>query len=142
MRDGWRLVQLGEVAYLDVEKVPVVSGTTYQIAGVLNAGQGMLRRDPIDGADTNYPALHRLRAGQLVMRKLTAWEGPITIVPEEYDGYVVSTEFPTFSLDPDALSPAFMNLLCQQPQFWERMRSASTGSVQRRKRVNRIQPSC
>jgi type I restriction enzyme S subunit len=139
MRDGWRLVQLGEVAYLDVEKVPVVSGTTYQIAGVLNAGRGMLRRDPIDGADTNYPALHRLRAGQLVMRKLTAWEGPITIVPEEYDGYVVSTEFPTFSLDPDALSPAFMNLLCQQPQFWERMRSASTGSVQRRKRVNPAQ---
>jgi type I restriction enzyme S subunit len=64
MRDGWRLVQLGEVATLDVEKVRVVPGTTYQIAGVLNAGQGMLRRDPIDGSDTNYPALHRLRAGQ------------------------------------------------------------------------------
>lgn len=139
MRDGWRLVQLGDVASLDIEKVPVVSGTTYQIAGVLNAGQGMLRRDPIDGSDTNYPALHRLRAGQLVMRKLTAWEGPITIVPEEYDGHLVSTEFPTFTLDPSALSPAFMNLLCQQPQFWERMRSASTGSVQRRKRVNPAQ---
>lgn len=139
MRDGWRLVRLGEVAHLDLEKVPVVSGTTYQIAGVLNAGQGMFRRDPIDGSDTNYPALHRLRAGQLVMRKLTAWEGPITIVPEEYDGYVVSTEFPTFSVAPDVLLPAFMQLICQQPQFWERMRSASTGSVQRRKRVNPAQ---
>lgn len=136
MRDGWRPVHLGEVAHLDVEKVPVVPGTTYQIAGVLNAGQGMLRRDPIDGSDTNYPALHRLRAGQLVMRKLTAWEGPITIVPEEYDGYLVSTEFPTFSLDQHAVLPAFMRLVCQQPRFWEQMRSASTGTVQRRKRVN------
>lgn len=136
MRDGWRLVQLGEVAHLDIVKVPVASGTTYQIAGVLNAGQGMLRRAPIDGSDTNYPALHRLRAGQLVMRKLTAWEGPITIVPEEYDGYVVSTEFPTFSLDTAVLLPGFMQLICQQPQFWEQMRSASTGTVQRRKRVN------
>lgn len=136
MREGWRHVQLGEVAALDLEKVRVVAGTTYQIAGVLNAGQGMLRRDPIDGADTTYPALHRLRAGQLVMRKLTAWEGPITIVPEDYDGYVVSTEFPTFSLDQATLLPSFMRLICQQPPFWEQMRSASTGTVQRRKRVN------
>lgn len=136
MREGWRLVPLGDVARLDIEKVPVVPGTTYRIAGVLNAGQGMLRRDSIDGSETNYPALHRLRAGQLVMRKLTAWEGPITVVPEEYDGYVVSTEFPTFSLDAGQLLPGYMRLLCQQPTFWERMREGSTGTVQRRKRVN------
>jgi type I restriction enzyme S subunit len=136
MRDGWRLVPLGAVATLAIEKVPVVPGHTYEVAGVLNAGQGMMRRDPIDGADTNYPALHRLRAGQLVMRKLTAWEGPITIVPVEYEGLVVSTEFPTFTLKTEELLPAFMNLVCQRPQFWERMRVASTGSVQRRKRVN------
>lgn len=136
MREGWRLIPLGEVATLDIEKVPVVPGTTYRIAGVLNAGKGMLRRDSIDGSETNYPALHQLRAGQLVMRKLTAWEGPITVVPEEYDGYVVSTEFPTFSLDSEHLLPAYMRLVCQQPTFWERMREGSTGTVQRRKRVN------
>lgn len=136
MRDGWRRVALGEVARLDIEKVPVVAGQTYNIAGVLNAGQGMLSRDPIDGSETNYPALHRLRTDQLVMRKLTAWEGPITIVPEEYDGYVVSTEFPTFTLDQSQLLPGFMRLVCQQPEFWERMRDSSTGSVQRRKRTN------
>ena len=136
MRDGWRPAALGTVAALDIEKVPVLAGTTYQIAGVLNGGQGMLQREPIDGSDTNYPTLHRLRSRQMVMRKLTAWEGPITIVPEEYDGHFVSTEFPTFSLDQQVLLPEFMQLQCQQPQFWDQMRSASTGTVQRRKRVN------
>lgn len=129
-------VILGDVAQLDIEHVPVVAGKTYRIAGVLNAGQGMLERDPIDGSATNYPAFFRLRAQQLVMRKLTAWEGPITVVPPEFDGYVVSPEFPTFTLDQSLLSPDYMRLVCQWPEFWEQMRDRSTGSVQRRKRVS------
>ncbi len=139
MPDGWRHVLLGEVADLDIEKIQVTAGSSYPVAGVLNAGKGMLKRDPIDGSDTSYPALHRLRPGQLVMRKLTAWEGPITIVPDEYDGYCVSPEFPTFSLDNEFLLSDYMQLVCQQPLFWEQMRSASTGTVQRRKRVNPTQ---
>jgi len=117
LHEGWATVTVGDIAHL-------------------NAGQGMLERDPIDGSATNYPVLHRLRANQLVMRKLTAWEGPITVVPPEFDGYVVSTEFPTFTLDQTVLSPEYMRLVCQRPEFWEQMRDRSTGTVQRRKRVN------
>ena len=69
------------------------------------------------------------------MRKLTAWEGPITCVPTEYDGFFVSAEFPTFTLGPDLL-PSFMTLVCRHPDFWELMKGRSTGSVQRRKRVS------
>lgn len=139
MTDSWARVLLGDVARLDVEKVPLVPGHQYPIAGVLNAGQGMLRREPIDSSQTNYAALHRLHTDQLVMRKLTAWEGPITIVPADFDGYFVSTEFPTFTLDSERVLPSFMRLLCMQPDLWERMKGASTGTVQRRKRVNPTQ---
>src|SRR5690348_6196599 len=110
MREGWPAVALSEVARLDVERVPVVPGQMYKVAGVLNAGQGMLERDPIDGSDTNYSVLHRLRVGQLVMRKLSAWEGPITVVPTEFDGHVASPEFPTFSLNEARLLPQSMRL--------------------------------
>ena len=96
----------------------------------------MLKRDPIDGAETNYAVLHRLRADQLVMRKLTAWEGPITVVPPEFEGYLVSTEFPTFTLDRDQLLPEYMRIVCQQSDFWNQMQDRSTGTVQRRKRVS------
>lgn len=136
MREGWSTVALSEVARLDVERVTVVPGQAYKVAGVLNAGQGMLEREPIDGSDTNYSVLHRLRAGQLVMRKLTAWEGPITVVPAQFDGYVASPEFPTFTLNEGRLLPQYMRLVCQQPDFWDQMQDRSTGTVQRRKRVN------
>jgi type I restriction enzyme, S subunit len=135
MRDSWRRVRLGDVAELDIDRVAVEPERLYRIAGVMNAGNGLFEREAIRGSETNYAVLHRLRAGQLVMRKLTAWEGPITTVGADFDGLFVSAEFPTFTLAP-ALLPSFMALVCQQPSFWDAMKDRSTGTVQRRKRVN------
>lgn len=135
MRDGWRRVPLAEVAELDIDRVRIEAGNSYRIAGVLNGGKGLFERETISGSGTTYRALHRLRAGQLVMRKLTAWEGPISIVPLKFDGLLVSAEFPTFTLRPQLL-PGFMTLICQQPHFWDALRERSTGTVQRRKRVS------
>ena len=135
MREGWRRVRLKEVARLDLDQVPVRPGNAYAIAGVWNAGQGLFARSTIKGSETTYQTLHRLRAGQLVMRKLTAWEGTITTVSPEFAGCFVSPEFPTYTLAP-GLQPGFMRLVCQRKELWEALRDVSTGTVQRRKRVN------
>ena len=131
-----REVRLRDIAQLDIERVPVSIDEEYRAAGVLNGGKGVFDRGTLLGSETNYPALHRLRSGLLVMRKLTAWEGTVTVVPDAFDGFVVSTEFPTFALDTEQILPPFMTLLCQRPEFWEALRVRSTGTVQRRKRVS------
>lgn len=136
MRDGWRRLPLGDVAKLDVERVLVAEGRRYRAAGVLNEGKGLFVRETLSSTDTNYSHLHRLRAGQLVMRKLTAFEGSIGIVPAELADHFVSPEFPTFTLEKSELLPEYMSLICKQPSFWHEMWLRSTGTVQRRKRVN------
>jgi type I restriction enzyme, S subunit len=133
----WETVPLGDVVTLDVERVVVQPDDEYRLVGVLIAGQGLFWRDTIRGSETNYPALHRLRTGQLVMRKLTAWEGPITTVPPPFDGGYVSSEFPTFTLDESRLLPEYMRLICQRPSFHAEMRLRSTGTAERR---NRLKP--
>ena len=100
-----RPTRLGDVAQLDLELVRVREDQRYEVAGVAIAGRGLFWREAIEGADTKYQRLHRLRAGQLVYRKLTAWEGPITVVPSEFDGAVVSPEFPTLTLDESQVVP-------------------------------------
>ncbi len=70
------------------------------------------------------------------MRKLTAWEGPVAVVPPEFDGYVASPEFPTFTVDTARLDLSFASILCRQPAFWAALADRATGSVQRRKRVS------
>jgi type I restriction enzyme S subunit len=137
VRAEWETVPLNAVATLDIERVKVQPADGYRLVGVLIAGQGLFWRDTIQGRETNYTTLHRLKAGQLVMRKLTAWEGPITTVPPEFDGGYVSSEFPTFTLDETRVLPAFMRLICQQPSFHAEMRLRSTGTAERR---NRLKP--
>ncbi|MCX4573434.1 restriction endonuclease subunit S [Streptomyces sp. NBC_01571] len=126
---------LGDVMHLDVVRTPMESGTTYHLAGVLNAGKGLVDKDAFDGADAEYTAMNVLRENQVVMRKLTAWEGPITVVPAEFEGFVASNEFPTFTLSAD-VAPAWMKHVCRTPRLWAEMQSRVVGTVQRRKRLN------
>lgn len=136
MPERWQVRRLAEIASLDIERVPVHAGETYPVAGVLNAGKGLFWREPLASEDTNYPVLHKLRAGQIVMRKLTAWEGPVAVVPAEFEGAHASPEFPTFTIQQDVLDPRYMSILCTQPSFWQALKGRSTGTVQRRKRVS------
>ncbi|MEU9426461.1 restriction endonuclease subunit S [Streptomyces sp. NPDC048342] len=120
---------------LDIQRTPMKPATTYHLAGVLNAGRGVVAKGELDGGDTEYAAMNVLRVDQVVMRKLTAWEGPITVVPAEFDGFVVSNEFPTFTLGPELL-PAWMRHVCGSPRLWAEMKNRVSGTVQRRKRLN------
>jgi type I restriction enzyme S subunit len=126
---------LGDVMHLDIARIPMDEGTTYYLAGVLNAGKGLADKGVFDGADTEYTAMNVLRENQVVMRKLTAWEGPITVVPAEFDGFVASNEFPTFTLVGD-IAPGWMKHVCRTPRLWAEMQSRVVGTVQRRKRLN------
>lgn len=126
---------LRDVMHLDVIRTPMEVGTTYRLAGVLNAGKGLIDKDEFDGADTEYTAMNVLRENQVVMRKLTAWEGPITVVPAEFDGFVASNEFPTFTLAVD-IAQEWMRHVCRTPRLWAEMQRRVVGTVQRRKRLN------
>ncbi|MER5222887.1 restriction endonuclease subunit S [Streptomyces flaveus] len=135
MSDGYPLRPLGEVMRLDIQRTPMKPATTYRLAGVRNAGQGLVAKGEFDGGDTEYAAMNVLHVDQVVMRKLTAWEGPITVVPAEFDGFVVSNEFPTFTLGPE-LMPDWMRHVCRSPRLWAEMKNRVSGTVQRRKRLN------
>ncbi|MFB7297857.1 restriction endonuclease subunit S [Streptomyces rubiginosohelvolus] len=135
MSEGYPLRPLGDVMRLDIQRTPMKPATTYRLAGVLNAGKGLISKGELDGGDTEYAAMNVLHVDQVVMRKLTAWEGPITVVPAEFDGFVVSNEFPTFTLGPELL-PAWMRHVCGSPRLWAEMKNRVSGTVQRRKRLN------
>lgn len=134
-RDEAKTLSLGDVMQLDIARTPMEEGTTYRLAGVLNAGKGVVDKGSFDGAGTEYTSMNVLRENQVVMRKLTAWEGPITVVPAEFDGYVASSEFPTFTLT-EAVAPEWMKHICRTPRLWAEMQSRVVGTVQRRKRLN------
>lgn len=127
---------MGDFLTHEIDAVSVVSEGEYPMAGVTIAGKGLFWRETVRGSETKYAKLHRLAAGDLVYRKLTAWEGPITVVPAEFAGGVVSPEFPTFKIDTARVSPDYLRFVCQQPWFHAEMKAGSTGTAERRSRLN------
>jgi type I restriction enzyme S subunit len=135
MHEGWRHVVLGEVLKLEIDQVKVDPLATYKLAGVYSFGRGLFERERLLGAKTSYKVLHRLRPGQLVMSKLKAWEGALAVVPEAFDGFVLSPEFPTFT-PRDDLDPQFLALVCTEAWFWQILQGQSQGMGGRRERVH------
>ncbi len=57
----------------------VQPATAYRILGVLRSGEGFIDRGNIRGHETGYTRLFQVGTDELVYRKLTAWEGPISV---------------------------------------------------------------
>jgi type I restriction enzyme S subunit len=129
-------VSISSFAKIDIDKCEIDQTATYKTAGVLNSGEGLFSKDDFVGASTKYKQMIRLHANQIVMRKLTAWEGAIAVVPQEFSRAVVSTEFPTLTLDESIAAPAYLKWVFRQPWFWHEMKARSKGTALRRSRLN------
>lgn len=130
-----KLRSLGEVMTLDIHRMTLGDQAVYSIAGVLGSGRGLIDKGRFRGSETEYRAMNVLSENQVVMRKLTAWEGPITVVPAAFDRFLASNEFPTFTLHPGVI-PAWIRHVCRTQRLWDEMKNRVTGSVQRRKRLS------
>lgn len=133
--------RFGEIVELDLDPVAVESDAFYPVAGVYGFGRGLIDRGRISGSDTSYKTLNRLRAGQLILSRLKAFEGAIAVVPEEFDGFCVSQEFPSFRIDESKADGGYVAALCRWPELWSRLGSRSRGVGARRERVNAQQLS-
>ncbi len=122
---------------LDLETVAVDPDAAYDIVGVLNRGRGLLRRAPMPGSDTAYKNLNVIRPRQVVYSRLKAFEGAITVVPDDRPESFASQEFPTFTCGPSLL-PEYFALHTTTVALWERLQGLSTGMGGRRERVKPV----
>ncbi|WP_420639940.1 hypothetical protein [Candidatus Poriferisocius sp.] len=105
------------------------------MAGMLNRGRGLFRKSDLLGLDTSYKQLTKLKAGQLVYSRLFAWEGAISIVPDEFDGVHVSPEFPAFDLDNTEVLSDYLAHIARWSDFHEKVADSRKGLGLRRQRV-------
>lgn len=130
----WDLVRLDQVIALDIETALVTATASYDIVGVLNRGRGLLIREPIAGNETSYKTLNRIRPNQIVYSRLKAFEGAITVAPNDLGEVYASQEFPTFTCG-ERMMPEYFRLLTSTRRLWDQMQALSTGMGGRRERV-------
>lgn len=135
-RAGWRQVALEELLAPSTDLVKVEPMEHYLIAGLYSFGRGLIDRGPIAGAETSYKQLTSVNEGDIVVSKLNGWEGAVAVVGPGFDGYCVSSEYPTFKADRRHLLPPFFGAIARSPWFWEALNSNARGSMVRRRRIN------
>jgi type I restriction enzyme S subunit len=130
------IVPLHQVLELDIDAVSIEPSESYKIAGVYSFGRGLFSRSPLLGSETTYKTFHRLHKNSFVLSQLKGWEGALSLVSEEFDGYFLSPQFPTFSAIDNCLDIEYFSWYCKQSKIWESLRQKSQGMGARRDSVS------
>jgi type I restriction enzyme S subunit len=131
---AWVRAPLSRFLSSNVATVDVDSDKRYPVVGVLNRGRGLLYRDPVAGSSTAYAKLNRIGPGVLVYSRLKAFEGAITVTPDDLPESFASQEFPTFAFAP-GVDAGFFRILTTTQRMWDALQGASKGMGGRRERV-------
>ena len=79
---------------------------------------------------------YTVRAGDILISRIDLWKGCIGVVPETYDGGVVTNEFPAYYVDPahqDVVDARYLQLLLRTSYFQRAIRAITTGHSNRRR---------
>lgn len=133
---GWKLLPLGAVMERSADSVEVVMENSYPNIGVFSFGQGVFEKPPIDGMETSAKTLNRVRAAQFIYSRLFAFKGAYAYVPDDFDGFFVSNEFPSFDVDPSIATAEFIAAALRSPQQWRELAAWSKGLGLNRQRIN------
>ena len=74
-----------------------------------------------------------LRTGDLVYSRIDLWKGCVAIVPKEFDGAIVTNEFPVYEINQDDLDPHYLQLILRTKYFQRAIRAITTGHSNRRR---------
>ncbi len=132
---GWKEIRLGDVMRTNFDDQPVVGTAVYPNFGIYSYGRGLFPKPPIDGLKTSATRLRRVRSGQFIYSRLFAWEGAFGLVTDDYDGWYVSGEYPTFDCDLTQILPEFLFAYFKAPHVWAAIAAGSKGLGNRRQRV-------
>lgn len=132
--EDWVRAPLDLFLTQNADTVDVDLSETYPIVGVLNRGRGLLYRDPVSGNATAYKKLNKIGPSVLIYSRLKAFEGAITVTPNDLPESFASQEFPTFSFTAHA-NPDFFRILTTTQRIWDALQGASKGMGGRRERV-------
>ncbi len=82
-----------------------------------------------DSSSTWYAA----KSEDVVFSSIDLWKGCISIVPEEFNGALVTKEFPIYKITDERLDPNFLSCLLRSRYYQRAFRAITTGHSNRRR---------
>ena len=75
----------------------------------------------------------RARTDDLIISRIDLHKGCVSVIPDAFDGAIVTQEFPLYEAGPDVIRPHYLKLLLRTEHFRKAINAVTTGHSNRRR---------
>lgn len=125
----WRTMR--EVAPMHRRPVEIKLDETYYEVGARSFGRGVFEKPAFKGSDLTWQKPYWIKAGDFLLSNIKAWEGAVSLVPAEYDGWVGSHRYLTCLPNQELVNPQFLDYYFKTQEAVEALSLASPGTADR-----------
>jgi len=142
--EGWVKVPIRNVLSRRMEQINPENHPDQQVV-VMTLGQNGEIRPREAGKGRNPPewlgmyfedspsTWFAAREGDVVFSSIDLWKGCASVVPAEFDGALVTKEFPIYEITDERLDPVFLSCLLRSRYYQRAFRAITTGHSNRRR---------
>lgn len=122
---------LEEVAPLTRRPIEVNPAAEYPGISTRSFGRGTFHNPPLAGSEITWQKPYQVKAGDILVSNIKAWEGSIAVVKPEDDGRFGSHRYLTFAPIERLATPHFVCFYLLSPEGLHHVGEASPGSADR-----------
>jgi len=119
MSHNWERKIIGELVQQSNNSVTIHPEETYTLLGMSLEGRGLFIREHKKGSEIGSKSLNKLQSGHFIYSRLFAWKGAFDYVTDEFEGFYVSDEYPTFIVDNKKVDVQFLHYYFNQSKTWK-----------------------
>ena len=127
---------MAEVAPSVRRPVDIDIAIRYREVGARSFGKGIFVKPDFDGAEATWQKPVWIKAGDLVLSNIKAWEGAIALAADDHDGCIASHRYITCVPDPARSTAGFLAYYMLSEQGLEKVGLASPGTADRNRTLS------
>jgi type I restriction enzyme M protein len=131
------MIRREEIVQPETEPEAPVRVMTIGQSGEIRAREAGKGRNPPDWIGMYFEdspsTWYQARGGDVVFSSIDLWKGCIAVVPREFDGALVTKEFPIYEVSDKRLDPEFLSCLLRSRYYQRAFRAITTGHSNRRR---------
>jgi len=110
--------------------------TSYRAVGARSFGKGLFSKLNFEGSEATWEKPVWVKAGDLVLSNIKAWEGAIAVAGNEHDGCIASHRYITCVPDPARVTVGFLAYYLLSEDGLEKVGAASPGTADRNRTLS------
>ncbi|MGH9641460.1 MAG: hypothetical protein ACRD3Q_03460 [Terriglobales bacterium] len=131
-----QLWSMAEVAPAIRRPVDIDIAKRYREIGARSFGKGLFVKPDFDGAEATWQKPVWIKAGDLVLSNIKAWEGAIALAGDEHDGCIASHRYITCVPEHSMATAGFLAYYLLSEEGLEKVGLASPGTADRNRTLS------